>query len=1158
MVMDYEDEWGTSTQNPRDTQVITEKDYGEATKGKFDSFCRENILKRGVTTRLTDANIEFIWGRGGNTVYLEVYPGELEYFDKQTGFVTKKNKKGELDIVFQSAVKNRKNVFVCDLWDPEIVGTPFARAPWDSTRVRVLSEEQVAANIRNLGLDPDPGRREKTLQQAYMGNRENRGNLRPVLVKAAVREVQTNELSATLPQAERRNHHMVSVLKAQRKLRNLHQQRRERRSDLVKYPMTGCSPKGRPVDDSDRVGWRDAEYRSAIRQRRGKKDPFGLRQKRGRDLPLGLYYRNGRYMVRIGNLDIDGLRVLAHNAVERESRTSKQCYEQLMEALVHKARRGTPEEQLQAWEILARYGEDGLRTGSRMFWEEIFGRKQGHPDGSDSYHIYPDDLARIRAFRRPGTDGLNHGYSYEDLKRDMQKALHAAYHVDPALTPVENYNPFWTTREFETRYGQTWYTTDLQDPNRRHAHKSVLDLQEEFIAANFDRTMPSEQYRFRKTLSQLFGAHDKQSFRSRAKALRKLRDITIHVISGPTPIWTFQRGHWVLEFDWSTFDYFAEGIEAFRDWVRMIAEWQQTKAMKNAFDAMAFTRQTADQGRTRDFGGIWNSVPIWQCWAYRLLYWYANSRPSVLDEHGMPQFDAAGNRLWKRRAPLPTKPILPQDIPVRGANEDDITWRRRLRDWRNQTFRQVSGETMREWRDRVRAWETRYPNPPLEPVRQANEPDSAWDQRLVAYQGQLTAWQEDRDDKWIEDIKSYEDAVKVRVAIMGWAWHDRDPLADMPHDGVLRALTVYRWADWLDMMGIARGFNSQLGDGFLPDHTTFIKEQSTKVRNYRHETEALESDEGALYDPQGFWDYLGAVIRDHVVNFLNYRLSGTFEKNPQLMDVLFDGSNVYQESATRVRNQLLEMWKAAPIGALERRLLKVFEDAKQDNVIHIRPVYVKFLSGLPSSVIQRLQPTLQTLNRRSDLRVREWAQHLSVGSAPGMGKRVFKQAQKFIDEMYGTDTGEQLTDDDGNIMSIAASEQKRQDDLGFMGWMNDQYDKAAAFIRGLIVRETGHLLVDPKHLAEVLAKTLEGGLYHDIAWEMLGMISEKGIFLKAEDFWPSHEEFLKHYAHFGVEEKYETRCKKLLGTAEFRIVVEEKLLFPAMKDAKDPKYAAAA
>jgi hypothetical protein len=251
------------------------------------------------------------------------------------------------------------------------------------------------------------------------------------------------------------------------------------------------------------------------------------------------------------------------------------------------------------------------------------------------------------------------------------------------------------------------------------------------------------------------------------------------------------------------------------------------------------------------------------------------------------------------------------------------------------------------------------------------------------------------------------------------------------------------------------------------------------------------------------------------------------------------------------------MWEGAPLNGLIERIHKIFKDSVRDNVVHIRPVYMRFLNGLPRDVVERLHDLVQSLNRRSDERVREWAQHLSVGSQHGMGKRAFKQAQKFIDEMYGTDTGEQL-ERGGKLLSVEETEQVRQDELGFMMWMNDQYDKAAAFVRGLIIRHTGEVFVNTKEEAEHVAKALEGGLYHEIAWELLDIASERGIFLKAKDWFPSHDEFLEHFAHYGIEDKFEERCRHLLGEREFRVVVREKLLFLAMKEARDPKYATAA
>ncbi|HSX58444.1 MAG TPA: hypothetical protein VLE47_04215 [Candidatus Saccharimonadales bacterium] len=1153
--MDYDDEYGAPGQNPRDTKVISLRDYGEATKGKFDNFCRENVAKRAVTTRIEDRDIPFNWGRGGNTVYLDMETGEPVTYEGDWTFKEKAftdQRTGKITLIQEVEYERALNVFVCDLWDPEIVGTPFARAPWDSSRVRVLSEEEVEHNIRLLSDD------QEAREKAYMGNSADAGRrLRPLL-RSSRKMVQTDELSDTLPQEERRNHHMESRLKDHRKLRELHRQRRLYPDDLVEYPMTGCSPLGRPIDDSDQTGWLDALYRSAIRQRRGKKDPLGLNQKRGRDLPPGLFYEGGKYKVRIGSLNLDGLRVLAHNAAERESRTSKECYEQLMEALVHKMVRGkvgeNVDEPLEACEIMARYGEQGLRTGSSRFYEEIF-----NPN-SDTYRIYPDDAARGRAWQRPkDPDG---GYAYLPLFHRMQRILHKAYHVDPVVTPVDQYNPFWTTAQFEVRYGGQnrkdfpvtgepydqiqqekayWYTKDLHVPNRLHRHRAWLDLINGFIETNFYRTYPSEQYRFRKTLSRLFGAHDKKSFLSKMRALLKIRDLTIHVISLPIPIWRFDGRQWRLELDNSTFDYFAEGIEAFRDWVRMIAEWQQVKAMLNAFAAMNFTRVTADQGRTRDFGGIWNAVPIWQCDAFYFSWLFANSRPGVKDQNGMPMFEGDKNpdgtwiynhnfrRVWKRRAPMPVKPTRdrPSILP---------------------------GETQEEWQERADLWDSKYPARPVRPTLNPGETADAFVVRLKDFIKLLGDWEKQTEDSWIADIKEYQSAINARVAIMGWAWHDRDPLADMPHDTVLRALSVYRWADWLDMIGVGRGFNSQLGDGLVSDLTTFLKEQSSKVRNYRHETEAMESDEGARYDPQGFWDYLGGIIRPHIENFLNYRLFGTFgeEPGPKFLDTLFDGTDVYNEKSTRVRNQINLMWQEAPLKGIKRRVLKVWDDSLSDHVIHIRPLIRRFLDGLPVGVLDRLQPLIRGLNRRSDRRIREWAQHLSVGRTHG--KRAFTTAQRFIDEGYGTNTGEQLEEIENGqprLLTVAESEQKRQDDLGFTTWMNSQYDKASYFIKGLIIRERNKAWVDSGEGAEHVIKAIESGLYHEIAYEILEIASHRGLILKSIDWFPSLDEFRKMYKETGLEDKFEDRCKALLGTAEFRAVIEG-YLFPDMKAAIDP------
>lgn len=1088
MVSDFEDELELLALTPRgraEYRVRTLQQYGN---GEIDPYCRANLFKRGIRTRITDRDIELVFGRGGDTAYLVMETGEPDTYQEK-------------------AVE----------WLPVDPNDP-------EKGYRV-----VGGGMRTrLEQGPD-------------------GKLRPKYRKAQM-AIETDELTEGIPQEARFNFHMMSKLQLNRELALLHRQRRENPLKRVPYPRAGCSPIGN-LKSPDKVSWRDAEYRRAILQKRKNKRSLVARQVH--DLPPGLYYNKelGDYEVRIGCLNLHGLRIIAHNRVERRSRRAKEAYEQLMEALVNQAVRGRPEDRLTAWEILAKFGENGLRTGSDMFYDAIFKRPE-------SSWIYPDDGARGRAFRR---------FAYQPLLVEMKAALHKAYDIDPEVTSVEDYDPFWKEEDHAKRYGATWPTIDPRNQNNRHDHKPWIKLVSDFIEANFDRSFPSEQYQYGRMLSRIFGAHDKKSYRSKAKAMQRIEELTIHVIKYPKFNWVYEpkgsdglNGEWKLNIDWSTFDYFAEGIEAVRDWVRMIGEWKFTKSARNSFDAMSFESRTADSLRGNDWGGIWNPVPYWACWSFWLEYLFADSRPSVLDENGMPIFDADGNRKWYRRAPMPIMPAEPpKSRPEQGDDESPLDYQKRLVEWRRDKGPKRSPlETHAEWQARVTEWTDKYvdsrPIRSPEPIRGADESDETWEARYNAWvrdwKATLQQWELACQLQWVKDIEAFNQAIDRRVVFMGWAWYDRDPDADMPHDGALRQMTAQKWADWLAMVVQARGFNSLLGDGLVPDMTTFIKEQSSKVRNYVNETHWMESDEGAHHDPQAFWGYMGGILRAHIVSMLNYRLQA-FRDSPDFFKILFKITDARDESATTIRDQLNLMWDNAPLKGVQMRLWKIFDDARHEDVIDMRPLFHRFLDGLPRNLLERLQPLIRGLNRRADRRVRAWASHLSIGRHGG--KRAFTMAQKFIDNGYGLNTGERLMEN-GLPLTIRETEQKRQDELGLFGWLNIQYDKAVPFVRGLVLREYSEVFVDAKENAEHVIKLIEGGLWVDLAWEVLEIASERGLFIKAEDWFPNREAFNAAVKKTKIEEHFEDKLREYLGTYEFRVVFEG-LLFEAMKEAPDPK-----
>ena len=1079
----YEQDAGTvlglAEKGPSAYRIVSLDDYGA---GRLDPFCRENLLKRAIRTRLTDRDIEFTFGRGGDRVYLVMQTGEPDtYLAGEDRWVLGEEVDANyLNDADPAAFLSEQRVPLTDrplLTEAQILAVINGATAPGLSRVAVLGkdgkfEERYFVEVSNHE-GTIASRFITTTRKETRFDRDVDGRLR-VRLRPAEYALETEELTEAVPQETGRlNFHMISRLHLDRELARLHRERREHPMRKVLYPYTGCSPKANLGSD-DEVSWRDATYRRAILLKR--KNSRRIKGKQIRDLPTGLYYdpNDQQYKVRIGTLNIDGLRIIAHNRAERNSRTAKAAYEQLMEALVHVAVRGQPDERLTAWEMLARYGANGLQTGSRMFYEAIFERPE-------SSWIYPDDGARARAFER---------FAYHSLFMQMQAALHAAYDIDPAETTVEQYNPFWQEADHEIRYGQVHYTSDLENPDVRHAHQPWVKLVNDFVRAHFDRSLPSEQYRFRQTLSRLFGGHDKQSYRSKARAMQRVVELTIHAISHPTVAWLYEPdgkggGEWKLEVDWSTFDYFAEGIEAVRDWVRMLGEWKFSKSAENAYASMSFGQETIDSLRGNDWGGIWNPVPYSSCWSFWILY-----------------------NFCKKRSPLPVEPASPYD----GSPK------------------QLVGETKQEWTERLRVWHSKYmAGKPVQPVR-GTETDEQWNLSVQQWNKDAIAWMQARDQRWIDDLKEYNSAVHRRVVWMGWAWADRLPDDTMSHDGSLRAITAQKWADWLSMAAQARGFNSALGAGLVPDLDTFLTDQSSKVRNYRNETHWMESDEGACYDPQAFWGYLGGILRKQVVSIINYRLQA-YRESPQFLKTVWHITDVQNETATSIRDQLEKMWENAPLKGMKRRLQQIWDDALAENVVHMRPRYAKFLEGLPEGVLQGLGPLILAMNRRSDYRVRLWAQNLSSGRDGG--KRAFSlgMAMRFLEEGYGT-----------NIGRPPDEEQRRQDELAFAAWMNGQYDKAIWFVRAHTLGNQSHVLQSAFATRDELIKLVAGGLSVRVTWEIIEVLGQTGWFIQTRDALPTEAEFLAAAHPNEMELKYKEMLERHLGKGELRRILEGELL----------------
>jgi hypothetical protein len=493
-----------------------------------------------------------------------------------------------------------------------------------------------------------------------------------------------------------------------------------------------------------------------------------------------------------------------------------------------------------------------------------------------------------------------------------------------------------------------------------------------------------------------------------------------------------------------------------------------TRAAENSFGAMSFEDRTADSLRQNDWGGIWNPIASKFDWTFWLLYLTA-----------------------EKRAPMPV-------TPVRGATNPAV----------------YRGQLVAE------RFET-----------------AEIDDKVTKFVGNGN---KEPDDSWVDRIAQYSAGFEARVAIMGWPWFDRHPDYRMPHDGALRVLTAQRWADWLSMMGLIRGFNSALGEGLVPDMDDYLKNESVKVRNYSNETVWLESDEGALRDPQAVWGNMRGIIRDHVVNIINYRLHGNFGNRhdrddsltPNYLDVRIDSDDARRDKATRVRDRVGAMWVNAPLDGIKRRLYKIFDDAVAERgqfVVHVRPLYMKLVNGLPKNVVDQLQPIIRGLNRRSDKRVRIWAAHMATGLG-NQGRRGFSLGDwaRLVQEGYGTNLRADQTSEE---------EQAEQEQLGFMAWMNGQYDRAIFLARGMVMSK--RLLPDVFELKKEIVHAVSGGLSPMVAWTVVDIISkeEKGIFLNLKDTLPSLEQFSRDHALHEMNEKFSDMLVKTNGLEEFEAVV---------------------
>lgn len=1084
MTMEYDEEFelfGLSERGREKYLIRTLQEYGN---GDIDPICLEQFIEQCIRTRTTDRSLEILLDRGGNRTYIIAAVGQVDtyriegdgwivgeefVFDKKEIGKDLDLKKGQnltdevlrdylkkvkvlgtddrplfdedqVEAViqetethglkkymvrerdkfllkyfvatpnFQGGMSSRfanftreEPVLACDLWDPRIIGISYGNLPGEDekqddplhagekTVTRLLPPEVVEANLAILADD------EELRDKAHIkADRPELHRIRPVF-RDAEYALETPKLTDGVAQEQRLNFHQISKLRLNRRLRRLHREQKDFPGRMVEYPKTGCSPKGQHnISDYNKRSWRDHEYRSAILQDRKEGRRPG-RPKQRHDLPPGLFHskERGRYEVALRLLGLDGLRVIAHNEVEKKSRTAPECYEQLMEMFVHQAVRGNPgkawydNERLTAWLALARFGEDGLRTGSAAMLREI--------DDSDLFRNSGLDASvyRPKARRR---------FEYDNLLQLMKETLYRELGIEKAHPELslEKFNPFWTEADYTNRYGENWETPDPEHDNVIRRWQPWVEMASKFIETHFDRSFPSEQYKFREMLSRRWGAHDKKSYRSKAAAMQRVKELMIHVISMPTARWVYKtdaRGNseWKLEVDWSTFDYFTEGIEALRDWIRMINEWKYSKSAENAYTAMSFEDSTIDRLRSNDWGGIWNPVAYRDDWSFWLLYLYA-----------------------QKHAPLTERPKAP---PVPERNK---------------------GEKKREF-----------------------------DVRLEAYKDYLVTTHAPVVGEWIA-------AAEKRVAIMGWAWFDKEPGQRMPHDGSLRALTAQKWADWLAMIMVMRGFNSQLGDGLVPDLDDFLKNQSVKVRNYTNESEWMESDEGATRDPQAVWGYLRGVLRHNIVGMVNYRL-WSFRKDPKFLEVLLDLHDVKHQSGVMIRDQLNLMWEHADLKGIKRRLLKLFWDAVEDNVVHIRPLYVKLLSGLPTELLDRLQLFVRGLNRRSDRRVRAWAMNLSVGLDGG--KRALSNVNKWLDDGYATNTG-----------SDEHHEHREQEELAYMAWMNGQYDKAIWLTRKICL----HMVTvnDAEEVWEDILSSIGSGLNLTTAREVADTLSKYAVELE--------------------------------------------------------------
>ena len=163
------------------------------------------------------------------------------------------------------------------------------------------------------------------------------------------------------------------------------------------------------------------------------------------------------------------------------------------------------------------------------------------------------------------------------------------------------------------------------------------------------------------------------------------------------------------------------------------------------------------------------------------------------------------------------------------------------------------------------------------------------------------------------------------------------------------------------------------------------------------------------------------------------------------------------------------------IEELKSRLRGVWREAIRQKVVHTRPVYQKFLTGLPPELIARLDEPdadghkfLQELNKKSDRRCRLWAAFQSHGRKGGIRGFKISTAVHWVEEGYGTDNG-----------LSKEKQQGRQADLIMLAWLNDQFDKAVYLVRGITYLISNE--VDILKQYDLVGKAIGSGLHPDIA-----------------------------------------------------------------------------